>query len=173
MLRHGWRIAIAGPVAVVAFACSSDSTSSTPGPNYDRVKLIITSPADTVLVRRYGFCTVFDTALVTGIPNQVAETLRVNRGVAATIVASFESPFGQADVLAHSGAYSLVVNGLRSKVGTLTWAQTGDFSGTLVGSAVTNPPASNDSASIRIGLVNKTTGDTIYGATCPVRVTVR
>ena len=156
-----------------AVACGNDTTSVNTGPTFMRMRLIVTNPGDTIFVRRYGDCTVFDSATVGGAFTQVAETLRVNVGAAATIAVSMSDNNGVPDNLAQSSDYKLVVTGLRSKVGTLTWVQTTDFAGTLTGSAITNPPATNDSASIRIGLLNKTTGDTVYEHTCPVRVTVR
>jgi hypothetical protein len=173
MPRHGLFAIAAFVLAAAALACGDDSTSATAGPTFTRFRLVVTNPNDTLYVRRYGDCALFDSATVGGAFTQVAETLRVNVNTPATITASLIDNLNNTDAIAQSSAYQLVVVGLRSKVGTLTWASTGDFAGTLRGSAVTNPPATNDSASIRIGVVNKTSGDTVYGNTCPVRVTVR
>lgn len=173
MPRHALKTFAFLVAVFAAVACDNDTTSVNTGPTFMRMRLIVTNPADTIFVRRYGDCAVFDSASVGGAFTQVAETLRVNVGVPATITVSMSDNNGVPDNLANSNGYQVVVAGLRSKVGTLTWAQTTDFAGTLTGSAVTNPPASNDSASIRIGLLNKTSGDTVYDHTCPVRVTVR
>jgi hypothetical protein len=174
MPRHGLLAVAAFALAVAALACGDDdSTSATAGPTFTRFRLVVTNPNDTLYVRRYGDCTLFDSATVGGAYTQVPETLRVNVNTPATITASMIDNLNNTDALAQSSAYQFVVVGLRSKVGTLTWASAGDFTGTLRGSAITNPPATNDSASIRIGIVNKATGDTVYGNTCPVRVTVR
>jgi hypothetical protein len=159
--------------AVVVFACGDDATSSSSGPTFARIKLVVTNPPDTLYVRRYGDCTLFDSAIVSGSLAQVAETLRVNASGPAQITATLVDNLANVDPIAQSDNFKIVVVGLRSKVGTLTWSQTGDFTGTLAGSAATNPPAGNDSASIRIGVFDKTRGDTVYGNTCPVRVTVR
>ena len=165
---------VAFAIAVVTLACGDDdSTSATAGPTFVRFRLTVTNPNDTLYVRRYGDCALYDSATVGGAFTQVAETLRVNVKTTAAITASLVDNLNNTDAVAQSSAYQFVVVGPRSKVGTLTWTSTGDFSGTLRGSAITNPPATNDSASIRIGIVNKATGDTVYGNTCPVRVTVR
>jgi hypothetical protein len=173
MPRHGSRIIAALLVVVAAIACGDDATSSTSGPTFARMRLLVTNPADTLYVRRYADCALFDSATVGGAYTQVPETLRVNANAAATITAQFIDNLNNTDAVAQSANYKIVVVGLRSKVGALTWTSTGDFTGTLTGSAITNPPAANDSASIRIGLLDKTSGDTVFGHTCPVRVTVR
>ena len=174
MPRKGVKIIATLVIAVAAISCGDDkSTNATAVPTFMRIRLQLTNPADTIYVRRYADCTVFDSASVGGAFAQVPETLRVNVGAPATITASLSDNLGAADPVGQSGAYKFVVVGLRSKVGALTWTSTGDFTGTLTGSAITNPPATNDSASIRIGVVDKTSGDTVFGNTCPVRVTVR
>jgi hypothetical protein len=173
MPRHGSRVIAALLVAVAAIACGDDTTSSTSGPTFMRMRLVVTNPGDTLYVRRYADCALFDSATVAGAYTQVAETLRVNVNAPATITAQLIDNLNNTDPVAQSANYKIVVVGLRSKVGTLAWNSTGDFTGTLTGSAVTNPPATNDSASIRIGLLDKTSGDTVYGHTCPVRVSVR
>ena len=159
--------------AVLALACGDDATSTSSGPTFARIKLVVTNPPDTLYVRRYADCTLFDSAIVSGSLAQVPETLRVNASGPATITATLIDNLANVDPVAQTSDFKIVVVGLRSKVGTLTWNQTGDFTGTLAGSAVTNPPAGNDSASIRIGVFDKARGDTVYGNTCPVRVTVR
>src|SRR5687767_13578796 len=173
MTPAGVRIAASLLVALAAIGCGDDATNTTRGPTFVRVRLTVANPADTLYVRRYGDCSMFDSATVGGAYTQVPETLRVNVGVPATITASLVDNLSVQDNVAQSSAYQLIVMGLKSKTGTLTWAQTGDFTGTLTGSARTNPPATNDSASLRIGVIEKASGDTVYGNTCPVRVTVR
>ena len=173
MPRHALKIFVFLLAASAAVACDNDTTSVSGGPTFMRMRLIVSNPGDTLFVRRYGDCTVFDSATVGGAFTQVAETLRVNVNVAATINVSLMNNLGVVDNVAQSSDYKAVVTGLRSKVGTLTWTESGDFAGTLRGSAITNPPATNDSASIRIGVINKASGDTVYDHTCPVRVTVR
>ena len=173
MRKRGSSIVASFLVAIAAIACGDDSTSSTAGPTFARVRLLVTNPADTIYVRRYADCAVFDSATVGGAYTQVPETLRVNVNAPATITAQLIDNLNNTDPVAQSSDYKFLMVGFRSKVGTLTWTSTGDFTGTLTGSAVTNPPATNDSASIRIGVVSKTSGDTVYDHTCPVRVTVR
>ena len=174
MSTSGVKIAAALLIALAAVSCGDDdATNTSRGPTFVRMRLVVANPADTLYVRRYADCAIFDSATVGGAYTQVAETLRVNVGVPATITASLVDNVNAQDNVAQSSAYQLIVMGLRSKMGTLTWAQTGDFTGTLTGSARTNPPATNDSASIRIGVIEKASGDTVYGNTCPVRVTVR
>ena len=142
MPTHRLRIIAAMGIAVAALACSDQTTSVESGPSFPRIRLVITNPGDTIYVRRFADCTVFDSAVVAGgAVGEVAETLRVNVGAAATITASFVDFKGNQDPVAHSGAYKFVIGGLKSKVGTLTWTSNSDFSGTLTGSALTNPPA--------------------------------
>jgi len=126
MPRKGVKIIAALVIAVAAISCGDDtSTNATAGPTFMRIRLQLTNPADTIFVRRYADCTVFDSASVGGAFTQVPETLRVNVGAPATITASLSDNLGVADPVGQSGAYKFVVVGMRSKVGALTWNSTG------------------------------------------------